>query len=80
MSMDGEFFIVGDELVEYMGKGGDVVIPDGVTSINGDAFSGSRSPASIMIPNSVTSIDREAFLCCGSLKSITIPESIDNIG
>ncbi len=58
----------------------DLVIPDGVTSIGGAAFSGCRSLESITIPDSVTSIGRAAFSNCRSLESITIPDSVTSIG
>ena len=57
------------------GKGvqGDIIIPNGVTSINRRAFLGCDSLISVTIPDSVTSIGREAFLGCDSIESITIP-------
>ena len=59
---------------------GDLVIPNGVTSIGNSAFSGCSSLTSIQIPNSVTSIGDEAFNYCSSLTSITIPNSVTSIG
>ncbi|MDR0456169.1 MAG: leucine-rich repeat domain-containing protein [Treponema sp.] len=49
------------------------VIPDGVTSIAGYAFSGCSGLTSITIPNSVTSIGSSAFSFCSGLTSITLP-------
>ena len=56
------------------------VIPNSVTSIGDDAFSGCDSLTSINIPNSVTSIGNFAFWSCDSLTSITIPNSVTSIG
>ena len=56
------------------------IIPDSVTSIGNDAFSGCKSLASITIPNRVTSIGHEAFSGCKSLASITIPNRVTSIG
>ena len=55
-------------------------IPDGVTSIEGYAFSGCTGLTSIEFPNSVTSIGDRAFWGCSSLRSITIPEGVTQIG
>ncbi len=58
----------------------DLVIPEGVTSIGGYAFSDCTSLTSITIPSSVTSIGNKAFSGCTSLTSISIPSSIISIG
>ncbi len=50
---------------------GDLVIPDGVTSIGYGAFSGCSGLTSVTIPNSVTSIGFCAFNGCSGLTSIT---------
>lgn len=47
------------------------IIPDSVTSIEQNAFSGCSSLTSIVIPESVTSIGEGAFRYCKSLTSIT---------
>ena len=57
-----------------------VVIPEWITSIRADAFSGCRRLKSITIPDSVTSIEDYAFFICRSLKSITLPKRLISIG
>ena len=80
MSNINGFVIENGVLKEYKGQGGDVVIPEGVTSIGDLAFCGCSSLASIVIPKGVKSIGAEAFEYCKSLTSIVIPESVTSIG
>ena len=56
------------------------VIPNSVTSIEGDAFYGCSGLTSVTIPNSVTSIEGGAFDGCTGLTSVTIPNSVTSIG
>ena len=57
-----------------------VVIGNGVTSIDGRAFSYCYSLASVAIPDGVTSIGSSAFYYCYSLASVVIPDSVTSIG
>ena len=57
-----------------------VTIPEGVTTIIGNAFFGCKNITSVSIPNSVVEIGDWAFGKCNHLKSITIPHSVIKIG
>lgn len=74
--------INGYEYEIYCGIGGlrNVIIPDGVTSINDHAFQNCWSLESITIPDSVTSIGYSAFNGCIRLKNVTIPGSVTSMG
>ena len=56
------------------------IIPNGVTSIGSNAFSGCNGLTSVTIPSSVTSIGSSAFSGCNGLTSVTIPNSVTSIG
>ncbi len=73
LSSAHHLYINGEEVTE-------VIIPDSITSIGANAFSGFTAMTSITIPNSVTSIGGWAFFGCIGLTSISIPESVTSIG
>ena len=75
-----DFQIEDGVLVKYTGTDADVVIPEGVTSIGDNSFSGCESLVSINIPKGVTSIGDGAFDDCKSLVNINIPEGVTSIG
>ena len=58
----------------------DLVIPNGVESINSYAFYNCSGLTSVVIPDSVTSIGSSAFCNCSSLTSVTIPDNVTSIG
>ena len=72
--------VVNDMLIDGKACSGDVVIPDGVTGILGDAFAFNTRMTGLTIPDSVTSIGSSAFYECVNLAEISIPASVERIG
>lgn len=76
----GDFELSGGILTKYNGSGGHVVIPDGVSYIANQAFSGCQNLTSVAIPDSVTGIGQEAFYHCANLTSVTMGTRVSSIG
>jgi len=67
-------------LVDYIGSGGDVIIPVGVTSIGAQAFALNNNITSVTIPEGVTEIGEGAFVFCKSLANVELPSTLTTIG
>jgi len=74
-----EFIIQNGILLEYLGKGGRVVIPEGVTVIGHGSFTG-KPVTEVIIPSGVCEIGDAAFQSCTELTGIRIPGSVKKIG
>lgn len=81
-SVDGVLFSKNMEtLICYPeGKAGAYKVPDSVTSIGDNAFSGCSKLISVTIPNSITEINSNAFSGCTNLASVSLPDSVTEIG
>ena len=80
MSNVNDFIIENDVLKKYIGPGGDVVIPDGVTKISKDAFWESNPIIRLSIPKGVTEIGAESFRDKHELMELFLPEGLLKIG
>ncbi len=58
---------------------GELVIPDGVTSVCDYAFYGCMGLTSVTIPDSVTNIGEYAFGLCLRLTSVTLGNNVENL-
>lgn len=56
-----------------------IILPQGLTSIENNTFKGCKALSNISIPNTVTSIGVNAFYQCTALKDVTIPASVKRI-
>ena len=74
-----DFVITKGVLTKYNGRGGDVVIPEGVKEIGKRAFQNCTGLTSAVIPESVTEIGYGAFMGCTGLQSVTVPGSVSAI-
>ncbi len=61
-------------------KGASYVVPEGVDSIAGGAFSGCDGLTSITLPEGLQSIGELAFSSCSGLTSITLSQGLQSIG
>ena len=80
LAIDGIVYDKSRTKVLYCPQGfkGELIIPDGITSIEVDAFLGCSKLEAISIPESVTTIESHAFENSG-LKSVVIPGSVETI-
>ena len=87
-TLDNGMIVVGDILVDASMCEGDVVVPDGITTIASNAFScynpdneeEAYKITSITFPDSVTRIEGGAFWGCLGLKEFNIPEHLEYLG
>jgi len=74
----GGFQMSGTTLTKYTGSGGNVIIPNNVTSIGEGAFFNNKNITSVNIPDSVTKIEFRAFSGSG-LTSVTIGNGVTSL-
>lgn len=56
-----------------------VSMPEGITSIDNNAFFGCQNLETVALPESLTTLDHDAFNSCHSLKTIKIPSGVTAI-
>lgn len=67
-----DFLISGNVLVAYRGSGANVVIPEGVTVIAGEAFMNQTQIKSVTLPESLITVGEGAFEGCTSLAGLNV--------
>ena len=68
----GHLYLNGEEVKE-------LIIPDGISSVNNCTFYNCVGLTSVSIPEGVTTINQSAFSGCTNLSTITIPNSVTTI-
>lgn len=70
-----EFCIINGALIKYNGKGGSVVIPNGVRIIADGVFAGKINIESVTFPKSIEYIGNSAFRSCARLSKVSFAEN-----
>lgn len=76
----GDFSIHDGVLTNYVGPGGNVVIPGSVREIGEKAFAGAITVNSVTIPASVKKIGADAFSGCSGMTRLTLNKGLTTIG
>ena len=77
-----DFEIIDGVLIEYLGEGGDVVIPtedaDGnpVTWVDSRAFYGCTTLTSVVVPEGIEGFGNSVFEGCTNITEVTLPYSL----
>ena len=73
---EGKLITIGSIVVDGSFLSGKVTVPEGMTKISSEAFSGNKKLTGVTLPSTLESIQYEAFYNCPSMKSVTIPASV----
>ena len=80
MSNINDFVIRDGVLVEYVGSDENVVVPQGVSVVDSNAFCSHTAVKTVHLPQSVKEIKKWAFLGCKTLESVELPVGLTEIG
>ena len=76
---DTQVTTIGTEMLYNNSTISSVVIPEGYTTINNNAFMNCLVMGTCVIPSTITTIGEQAFFGCQSLTGITLPEGLTTI-
>ncbi len=76
---DSDFLISGGTLVAYRGSGSEVVIPEGVSLIAGEAFEGHDEIEALVLPDSLKVVGEGAFENCSKLSFVEFGDNIEAV-
>lgn len=75
-----DFQIEDGILIKYLGEGGEVVIPEGVTEIGSFAFENCTTLTKVTMPDSVIKTGELSFASCANLKQVVFSPNLKEIG
>ena len=61
------------------GASGEIIIPEGVTSISALLFDGFKNITSVTIPSTVTELPSHCFANCSSLTEVNLPDTLESL-
>ena len=64
---------------KYTCENGNLIIPEGVESIQAEEFISQSKIVSVHLPNSIRKIGKKAFSFCAALSEISVPEGVERI-
>ena len=81
INFPGNLKTIGDGAFQDCGElSGDLILPEGLTTIGNQAFGGCSNVEALSLPNTLTTVGDEAFRGMGKVRSLYIPSSVTSIG
>lgn len=75
-SPSDDFIIENGVLIKYVGPGGDVVLPEGITRISDNAFRSNQTVTSVVMQSGITEMGMCVFWDCHYIKRIVFSDTI----
>ena len=76
----GDFGVIDDRLVEYIGNEVNVTIPEGISYIDAGVFWDKQSIREVILPETLRVIGGDAFIYCEEISEIVIPKNVKKMG
>ena len=80
ITIDGELKVIGYGAFRSQDNLASMILPEGITSLEGGTFANCDYVTNITLPNTLTSIGQSTFYQCYALDGIEIPTSCTTIG
>ncbi len=80
MDFADDFVIENGILRLYLGDGGEVAVPEGVTALGENVFRDCGSITAVTLPSTLTAVAKGAFWGCVRLAKVELPARTDSLG